>query len=153
MVIFLWNSIMLLYHIITWSIMVIARHRDDSRCATSQWEMALLYNDVSHWLGASAEWTLRTYKFSVCKTNVSLCKMKFLLEIQWAVSTKYVRLPGMSDVCLILTMQFYNELHSIVRQMSDVSLPHFAYTEWGAVMTRFNMLWYSVLFYSDWCRT
>ena len=28
---------------------------DDSRCASSQWETALLCNDVSHWLGASLE--------------------------------------------------------------------------------------------------
>ena len=44
------------------------------------------------------------------------------------VSTKYVSLPDMSDVCLTFTMQFYNGLNSIVRQMSDVSLPQFAYT-------------------------
>ena len=29
--------------------------RDDSRFAHSQWEMVLLCNDVSHWLGASLE--------------------------------------------------------------------------------------------------
>ena len=44
------------------------------------------------------------------------------------VSAKYVSLPDMSDVCLTFTEQFYNVLHSIIRQMSDVSLPHFAYT-------------------------
>ena len=30
-------------------------YRADSRFAASQWEMALLCNDVSHWLGASIE--------------------------------------------------------------------------------------------------
>ena len=30
-------------------------HRTDSRFAPSQWETALLCNDVSHWLGASVE--------------------------------------------------------------------------------------------------
>ena len=30
-------------------------NRDDSRFAPSQWDMALLCNDVSHWLGASLE--------------------------------------------------------------------------------------------------
>ena len=47
------------------------------------------------------------------------------------VSTKYVSLPhvpDMSDVCLMCTMQFYDGLTSIIRQMSDVSLPPFAYT-------------------------
>ena len=32
--------------------------RTDSRFAPSQWEMALLCNDVSHWLGASLESSL-----------------------------------------------------------------------------------------------
>ena len=30
-------------------------HRDDSRFATSQWEMALLCNDVTHWLGTNLQ--------------------------------------------------------------------------------------------------
>ena len=30
--------------------------------ASSQWEMVLLSNDVSHWLGADLEWAL--YKFT-----------------------------------------------------------------------------------------
>ena len=32
--------------------------RADSRFAPSQWETALLCNDVSHWRGASLEWAL-----------------------------------------------------------------------------------------------
>ena len=32
-----------------------AIHVDDSGFAPSQWETALLFNDVSHWLGASLE--------------------------------------------------------------------------------------------------
>ena len=52
------------------------------------------------------------------------------------VSAKYVSLPDISDVCLMFTMHFYDGLHGIVRQMSDVSLPHFAdndspLTNWG----------------------
>ena len=37
--------------------------RDDSKLAPSQWEMALLCNDISHWLGASLESALlpKTY--------------------------------------------------------------------------------------------
>ena len=31
------------------------KHRADSRFAPSQWETALLCNDISHWLGASLE--------------------------------------------------------------------------------------------------
>ena len=33
-------------------------YRADSRFALSQWETALLCNDVSHWLGANLEWAL-----------------------------------------------------------------------------------------------
>ena len=33
--------------------------RDDSRFAPSQWETALLSNDVFHWLGASLESALK----------------------------------------------------------------------------------------------
>ena len=36
-------------------------NRADSRFAPSQWEMALLCNDVSHWLGASLESALPQY--------------------------------------------------------------------------------------------
>ena len=35
-------------------------HRADSRFAPSQWEMALLCNDVSHWLGADLESAMYT---------------------------------------------------------------------------------------------
>ena len=49
----------------TWEACVIATVRADSRFAPSQWETALLCNDVSHWLGANLEsalivWFLRT---------------------------------------------------------------------------------------------
>ena len=55
------------------------------------------------------------------------------IECVLSVSAKYSSLPDMSDVCLTFTEQFYNGLHNIVRQMSDVSLPHFAYTVlWGS---------------------
>ena len=38
-------------------------HRADSRFAPSQWETVLFCNDVSHWLGASLESALDTYRF------------------------------------------------------------------------------------------
>ena len=46
------------------------KYRGDSRFATSQWEMALLCNDVFHWLGASLEsaleyhWVLKQVQIS-----------------------------------------------------------------------------------------
>ena len=44
--------------------------RADSRFAPSQWETALLCNDVSHWLGANLESALLVLKVSVCKLSV-----------------------------------------------------------------------------------
>ena len=60
------------------------------------------------------------------------------------MSAKYVSLPDMSDVCLTFAMQFYNGLHSIVRQMSDVSLPHFADTAFSVAYEYDKQNWRSV---------
>ena len=80
-----WDSIMLKWHpcnvhdmntfLPGWRPdMSLCSYRDDSRFAPSQWETALLCNDVSHWLGASLElgwyWGFllakRTIKVSPC---------------------------------------------------------------------------------------
>ena len=41
-------------------------YRADFRFAPSQWETALLYNDASHWLGASLESALHLAQFKKC---------------------------------------------------------------------------------------
>ena len=43
--------------------------RADSRFAPSQWEMLLLCNDVSHWLGTSLESTLYMIQWQVITLN------------------------------------------------------------------------------------
>ena len=48
-----------------------AQHRVESRFAPSQWEPALLYNDVSHWLGARLESALLTCDFGICLAPVA----------------------------------------------------------------------------------
>ena len=40
-----------------------SKYRTDSRFALSQWETALLCNDVSHWLGASLESALQVDQY------------------------------------------------------------------------------------------
>ena len=45
--------------------------RADSRFAYSQWEKALLCNDISHWLGASLESTLTMYITELSGTSSS----------------------------------------------------------------------------------
>ena len=52
-------------------------HRVDSQLAPSQWEMVLLYNNVSHWLGTNLESALISYQF-------------WLLESQSKASTKWM---------------------------------------------------------------
>ena len=78
-----------------------------------------------------------SYAYTISQIPVSYGTVWFALKVSnlfsnqipmIPVSAKYVSLPDMSDICPMFTMQFYNGLHSIVRQMSDVSLPHFIYT-------------------------
>ena len=40
---------------VSWDKLIYTLHRADSRFAPSQWETALLSNDISHWLGANLE--------------------------------------------------------------------------------------------------
>ena len=63
-----------------------------------------------------------------CLTCYANKKFEFVFVTRFSASAKYVSLPDISDVCLTFTMPFYNGLHSIVRQMSDIPLPHFADT-------------------------
>ena len=60
-----WHHMLIYFHVGTdetwkeWSKAILAMvYRADSRFAPSQWEMPLLCNDASHWLGASLESTL-----------------------------------------------------------------------------------------------
>ena len=48
------------YQVAGWQVVVLCIYiiRANSRFAPSQWEMALLCNDVSHWLGANLQSTL-----------------------------------------------------------------------------------------------
>ena len=43
-----------------------SKYRPDSRFVPSQWEMALLCNDISHWLGANLESSLKYVEFQGC---------------------------------------------------------------------------------------
>ena len=53
-------------------------HRADSRFAPSQWETALLCNDVSHWLGASLESALSSDFVDSCETFIILSRVALL---------------------------------------------------------------------------
>ena len=50
----------------TWDEIQTEVWRADSRFVPSQWETALLCNDVSHWLGASLESALGMYVLDTC---------------------------------------------------------------------------------------
>ena len=69
--------------------------RADSRFAPSQWETALLCNDVSYWLGASLESALLITSFSWMKVHNILFPpnrwpFNDKLRIQWLGITKYI---------------------------------------------------------------
>ena len=51
-------------------------YRADSWFAPSQWETALLCNDISHWLDANLELALEYYqgKAQLTKSNINLLK-------------------------------------------------------------------------------
>ena len=51
--------------------------RADSRFALSQWEMALLCNDVSHWLGANLESALQCLYFSLNLTKYNCFRSRW----------------------------------------------------------------------------
>ena len=61
--------------------MKVAWHRADSRFAPSQWETALLRNNVSHWLGANLEPALMAYQAML--THLSLNKMAAILQLMF----------------------------------------------------------------------
>ena len=67
--------------------MVVNNYRADSRFAPSQWEMPLLCNNVSHWLGASLNqpWIIMIM-FVVCMNNL-FCIISALcwdtLHVHW----------------------------------------------------------------------
>ena len=78
--------------------------RADSRFAPSQWETALLCNDVSHWLGANLESALY-----VCQTWSSLCLLmaQHLMmlghqQTQWWLQKKQTLSTKISSAEMIL---------------------------------------------------
>ena len=61
--------------------------RADSKCAPSQWETALLCNDVSHWLGASLESAMCVIsdKQSSCSSFNQICNMLSILCVRFVI--------------------------------------------------------------------
>ena len=64
------------------------RCRADTRFAPSQWETALLCNDVSHWLGASLESALRCDSFW-CNSVELLLALLCLSDVLYMTELKY----------------------------------------------------------------
>ena len=64
----------------------------DTRCAPSQWETALLCNDVSHWLGANLESALCMSKLNhACQYLVSFVlfhAIVFFLVMFWCINRR-----------------------------------------------------------------
>ena len=54
----------------------VMHHRADTRFGTSQWETALLCNDVSRWLGASLESALYHFKWIYLRKGNAILRLK-----------------------------------------------------------------------------
>ena len=55
---------------------LVSYYKADSRLAPSQWETALLCNDVFHWLDASLEWALSYYHSKTALCNIKVISYK-----------------------------------------------------------------------------
>ena len=77
--------------------------RADSRFAPSQWETALLCNDVSHWLGAILESALG----GVC------CMWLFFVE-------NHVKHSQSAKCCVLKASSFYLSIHSSDRSVDMI---------------------------------
>ena len=74
----------------------IHRYRADSRFAPGQWETALLFNDVSHWLGASlksaCKWRQSSPNYHVQSTEKTTTSTTFVAYILLGViNTMFMR--------------------------------------------------------------
>ena len=114
-------------------------YRADSRFAPSQWETALLCNDVSQWLGASLESALSLYS--------SLLLYTFTC---WVVLSKYKNKLAFSikqrELALVITLlctKFFSSGDLIVNQ-TLVS---------GVVILYLLIVLYMVVFQPFWCTT
>ena len=67
---------------------ILNKHRADSRFAPSQWETALLCNDVSHWLGTGLESALKHIKQSLSRT-----RQKWIYKIRTHRSLWWMKTP------------------------------------------------------------
>ena len=93
--------------------------RDDSRSVPSQWEMALLCNNVSHWLGANLESALNCILSSGLTfhqsrpSNASHNNIMILVRQQLVITSSMERFPNVSQfsqlsvVCVMECLVFY----------------------------------------------
>ena len=78
-----------------WIYHSVSYHRADSRLVPSQWEMTLLYNDVSHWLGTSLESALYH------DTNLSL---NFIIKVYILASSLFAFILDVGKVNIPISM-------------------------------------------------
>ena len=104
----------------------IVKYRADSRFAPSQWESALLCNDVSHWLGASIELPLKyirsqaatcTYNYNIHRVSIIYsCKIQgrknmaipFVLSIILRIFKTRSYIAGLDNEMTVIVSQAYS---------------------------------------------
>ena len=70
----------------------LSHHRADFRFAPSQLETALLYNDASHWLGASLEPALHHFETNNMISQ-GCCTIEYLLEMYHKLKSHAISFP------------------------------------------------------------
>ena len=71
--------------ILLWPWGILIKYWADSRFVPSQWETALLCNDVSHWLGVSLE-SAPIY-MHIKQSRLSICVCPLLVQICWQLES------------------------------------------------------------------
>ena len=76
------------------------KSRADSRFAPSQWEMALLCNNVSHWLGANLESAVKrpSYQYRKSHCGDKTITMGFPILVRWYLYINMLTLRILLDI-------------------------------------------------------
>ena len=90
----------------------LAPKRADSRLAPSQWETALLCNDVSHWVGASPESALQYTLIAQLVTNLSMGTLVYDVQDLTQLLDYYIKIATWYAKRYYLWTHFGTNMHA-----------------------------------------
>ena len=115
---------------------LLSKHRVDSRFAPSKWGMALLCNDVSHWLGTNLESALKTVPVIIPVLIFVICVIFWCIAITLHEEYNALYLRGLlqsCDISSVVAMETH-VLHSYIKPLivaiDDESLKVFHANKW-----------------------